>query len=249
VLVLYPAAFILAGAAIPLLKKASSYFRLTLIFLLLWFAAESLAIWPHYLAYFNQLAGGPKNGYRHLVDSSLDWGQDLKGLGRWLKAKELPGQKKTDVYVSYFGIASIDYYAPGVKKLPSYYSQEGESPFELKGGVYCISATMLPLVYLPELLNPDEPTSLNIDETLYGQVDTEMKGFFKSMKNQKSFSEFMAIKGNQYWINRYRLYQILRFAKLAKYLETRKTDDNIGYSILIFELSDADVADALNAKL
>jgi hypothetical protein len=249
VLVLYPAAFILAGAAIPLLKKASSYFRLTLIFLLLWFAAESLAIWPHYLAYFNQLAGGPKHGYRHLVDSSLDWGQDLKGLGRWLKAKELLNQRKTDVYVSYFGIASIDYYAPGVKKLPSYYSQEGESPFELKGGVFCISATMLPLVYLPELLNPDEPASLNIDETLYGQLDTEMKGFFKSMKNQKSFSEFMAIKGNQYWVNRYRLYQILRFAKLAKYLETRKPDDNIGYSILIFELSDAEVANALNAKL
>ena len=30
------------------------------------------------------LAGGPANGYRLLVDSSLDWGQDLKGLKRWI---------------------------------------------------------------------------------------------------------------------------------------------------------------------
>ena len=77
----------------------------------------------------------------------------------------------------------------------------------------------------------------------------EMKVFFKSMENQKKFSEFMAAKVNQYWVNRYRLYQLLRFAKLAKYLATRKPDDNIGYSILIFKLTDAEVANALNAKL
>lgn len=249
VLLLYPAAYILAGGGLALLKRASAYLRFTAGFLLLWFIAESFSIWPHYLAYFNQLTGGPKSAYRHMVDSSLDWGQDLKGLGKWLKSNGLPDQRKTDVYVSYFGIASIDYYAPGVKKLPCYYMQEGEVPFELKGGIYCISATMLPLLYLPELLNPNDPESLNLDESLYFQLSMEMKDFFKSMENQKRFSEFMSVKGNQYWVNRYRLYQLLRFAKLAKYLETRKPDDSIGYSILIFKLTDAEVANAQNAKL
>ena len=249
VLLLYPAAYILAGGGLSLLKKASGYLKFAAGFFLLWLIVESLSIWPHYLAYFNQIVGGPKSAYRHMVDSSLDWGQDLKGLGKWLKNNGLLNQRKTEVYVSYFGIASIDHYAPGVKKLPSYYGQEGEVPFELKGGVYCISATMLPLLYLPELLNPNDPESLNIDENLYRQLGAEMKDFFKSMENQQKFSEFMSAKGNQYWVNRYRLYQLLRFAKLAKYLETRKPDDNIGYSILIFKLTDAEVANALKAKL
>jgi len=33
---------------------------------------------PHYLAYFNELAGGPANGFKELADSNLDWGQDLR---------------------------------------------------------------------------------------------------------------------------------------------------------------------------
>ena len=45
---------------------------------------ESVAIRPNYLAYFNQLAGGPSQGYKHLADSSLDWGQDLPALKQWL---------------------------------------------------------------------------------------------------------------------------------------------------------------------
>lgn len=36
----------------------------------------SVAIYPHYLAYFNSFAGGPINGWRYLADSNLDWGQD-----------------------------------------------------------------------------------------------------------------------------------------------------------------------------
>ncbi|HUE17557.1 MAG TPA: hypothetical protein VMR25_25615, partial [Planctomycetaceae bacterium] len=35
---------------------------------------------PHHLAYFNELAGGPLGGREHLLDSNLDWGQDLGGL-------------------------------------------------------------------------------------------------------------------------------------------------------------------------
>ena len=47
---------------------------------------ECVLAWPNYLAYFNQLAGGQPNGYKHVVDSSLDWGQDLPALKHWLDA-------------------------------------------------------------------------------------------------------------------------------------------------------------------
>src|SRR5262249_51727095 len=62
------------------LRDRRSRAAVAVVLLLVWHAGESLAIAPHYLAYFNELAGGPSQGYRHLVDSSLDWGQDLPGL-------------------------------------------------------------------------------------------------------------------------------------------------------------------------
>ncbi len=39
---------------------------------------------PEYLAYFNELAGGVEGGREHLLDSNLDWGQDLHELKRFL---------------------------------------------------------------------------------------------------------------------------------------------------------------------
>ncbi len=47
---------------------------------------SSLFTYPHCLSYFNELAGGPRQGYRHLLGSNLDWGQDLLYLKRWCDA-------------------------------------------------------------------------------------------------------------------------------------------------------------------
>jgi len=55
--------------------------------LLIWYVISTIRIFPHYLAYFNELAGGPANGYRSLVDSNLDWGQTWKELKAYLDAR------------------------------------------------------------------------------------------------------------------------------------------------------------------
>lgn len=52
--------------------------------LLVWGAVSSLSVHSHYLAYFNEVAGGPDNGHDHLLDSNIDWGQDLIYLKAWL---------------------------------------------------------------------------------------------------------------------------------------------------------------------
>ena len=57
---------------------------LVVLTLLGWSAASSLRIHPHYLSYFNELAGGPERGHDHLLNSNIDWGQDLLFLERWL---------------------------------------------------------------------------------------------------------------------------------------------------------------------
>ena len=58
-----------------------------------WFAGSSLLAHPDYLPYFNELAGDhPEN---IVVDSDLDWGQDIKRL-----AKRLHEVGATQVYLS-----------------------------------------------------------------------------------------------------------------------------------------------------
>ena len=54
-------------------------------------AAATAAVTPHYLAYFNTVSGGPAHGSEHLIDSNLDWGQDLVGLKRWPSSAAPPG--------------------------------------------------------------------------------------------------------------------------------------------------------------
>jgi hypothetical protein len=49
-------------------------------------AAEALRIYPHQLAYFNELAGGPAGGHTHLLGSNLDWGQDLLFIKDWYRS-------------------------------------------------------------------------------------------------------------------------------------------------------------------
>jgi hypothetical protein len=47
---------------------------------LAWLCTSSASLYPHGLSYFNESIGGPLNGYKHLLGSSLDWGQDLRYL-------------------------------------------------------------------------------------------------------------------------------------------------------------------------
>ncbi len=53
---------------------------------LCWAAISAAAVYPHSMSYFNELAGGPTNGHRYVVDANIDWGQDLFYLKRWLDA-------------------------------------------------------------------------------------------------------------------------------------------------------------------
>ena len=55
-----------------------------------YYVIGTVRIFPHYLTYFNEIAGGPDGGYRYLADSSVDWGQGLKILERYLDEQDIP---------------------------------------------------------------------------------------------------------------------------------------------------------------
>jgi len=57
----------------------------------LWSLSSSLWHYPHSLAYFNELAGGPRNGAEQLLNSNIDWGQDLLHLESWIRRQSGDG--------------------------------------------------------------------------------------------------------------------------------------------------------------
>jgi 4-amino-4-deoxy-L-arabinose transferase-like glycosyltransferase len=88
---------IVAGIGVETLLRAP-HARVLLAGLLLWQLASVLLSAPHHLAYFNELAGPTDHHRRLLLDSNLDWGQDLGRLKAYLTAH---GTNR--VALAYFG--------------------------------------------------------------------------------------------------------------------------------------------------
>ncbi|AGA29825.1 ArnT family glycosyltransferase [Singulisphaera acidiphila] len=118
--------------------------------------AATLLIAPHYLAYFNWVSGGASNGSAHLIDSNIDWGQDLVGLRRWLQT-HAPDEP---VGLAYFGQINPNIFLfrseggfpwflppprPGTidnRELSPRY-RKGLEGLQFKPGLYAVSATLL----------------------------------------------------------------------------------------------------------
>ena len=73
--------------------------------LLAWYAIPIILLYPYFLTYFNMAAGGPSAGSRYVVDSNLDWGQDLKRLKKWVDENNIEKIK-----IDYFGGGNVEYY-------------------------------------------------------------------------------------------------------------------------------------------
>lgn len=84
-----------------------------LAILLGWYLISSLMIAPHFISYFNLFSGGTKNGYRLVVDSNYDWGQDLKRLAQYVEQVNHDDYHDNDIdriAVDYFGGGNPKYY-------------------------------------------------------------------------------------------------------------------------------------------
>jgi len=102
-----PFTFLLVSGLLNLWLRNPPYGIKYLIFgvLILWQLISVIKIYPHFLAYFNEIAGGPDKAYIYTVDSNLDWGQDLKRLKEWVEENKIE-----KIYVDYFGGSDSKYY-------------------------------------------------------------------------------------------------------------------------------------------
>lgn len=99
VLPAYPLLLVACGGVVGAAFERGSRVSIAAVAaLVVWLAAANASVAPRYLAYFNEFAGGADGGHRWLVDSNLDWGQDLARLRR-----EMDARGWTHVNLAYFG--------------------------------------------------------------------------------------------------------------------------------------------------
>jgi len=175
VLPLYP--FLLMAAAYPIAELIRQRRRMPQVFLgglcLFQFAETALA-YPDYLAFFNPLSGGPRQGYKYLADSNLDWGQDLKTLKHWLDANHLD-----HIQLSYFGMADPAYYGIHVTYLPG-------SPFFGK----------------PHALRPTVPgfIAVSVHNLVGANPGLPRPDFYEPLRNLKPVAE-LGHSIHVYWVD------------------------------------------------
>ena len=238
----YPLMFIFAGAAGRWLRRRSLVAAGAVLVCAAAFAWESWAIRPHYLSYFNQLAGGPQGGYRHLVDSSLDWGQDLPGLAAF--ATGLDGSEP--LYAAYFGAARPAYYGMEARWLYSFFplADPTRPPVPLEAGIYCVSVTLLQSMHM-ELRGPWNDGYEEALREHRALVDR----FVRLSPTAEGRERLLAERSRMEWIDAFRTYDRLRTGRLFQFLLAREPEARIGYSIHVYRLSADDVVQASGGPL
>jgi 4-amino-4-deoxy-L-arabinose transferase-like glycosyltransferase len=287
ILPIYPPLFVLCGAAAGFAESFHGSRRqkflppfatwpATLIIVL---AIEGSCWFPHYLAYFNGLVR-PSQAYRHLVDSSLDWGQDLPALRRYID-KQRPTAPH---FVALFGHDSRpDHYGIAARRIyngisppllilsstapqnegrfvgeflrthPEYDSRatatmedgvstvilKTASELTLKGGTYFIGASCIQPTY-PRAVGPwssaHEATYQRLKKLITPLLSDDLTVRFGALQQHKP-ANLLTI---------FEVFSEYRFARLTAHLRKREPDANINYSILVYQLKDAEVVQALD---
>jgi hypothetical protein len=256
--------------------------RITLTALTVVLGPETAWRFPNYLAYFNGLVR-PSRAYRHLIDSSLDWGQELPATARYLRA-----HANEPAYLAYFGVGRPAYYGinahylggfPSVdwKLFPPFMALFGKSSdqiisllrehpefdpeliFRVDGGsasgvalthrasahrlgagLYVISASMLQPIYCGKV----EGFWNAAHEDYYQQLKAVVQPFLSDDRDAKIRA--MPMRPIPEWISIFEDYYDFRLARLATYLRQREPDDTINFSVLVYRLTEADIARALD---
>lgn len=135
----------------PCVVRAAGRAQWAAYVLLFLAVSVSLRQHPHYLAYFNELAGGSAEGWRVAVDSNLDWGQDVQALA---EAQRLQGWPR--LYANWLGSAPPEAYGLEAALLPGWPWRPETPRFDAfypdrpGPGAYALSATQLQGPYLDD---------------------------------------------------------------------------------------------------
>ena len=161
ILPIVPFLILIAAYAVKIITKAQrdeetktrkgNPLWLVIVALLGWQIISTLWIFPNQESYFNVLAGGPTGGDQFLVDSNIDWGQDLISLREIMDEQGIE-----EIYLSYFGTALPEAYGIRYRPIPGFLRHttgieiDAYNPYTPPPGWYAISITSLHLGLLEQ---------------------------------------------------------------------------------------------------
>ena len=171
---------------------------------------------PHFIGYFNSLGGGWRQAHHFVVDSNLDWGQDLLRLERQL-GKE---PADTPVWLAQAGGVPLP---PGLAgRVGELFGSPGYLPRggAVGAGVYVVSATELVGVYRPlaRLETWRDPDWI-------ARYEAEHLG----ARQRRGRSEVPDT------------FEAMRRLRLVSRLTLREPDERVGRSLFLYRLSAADI--------
>ncbi len=155
ILPLYVFLSVLIGGAASAFIRSDRRWAYAIALLLLFHATSSLRVFPSYIAYANELWGGPANTYKYLTDSNTDWAQQLKATKQYLDQR---GVK--ECWIAYFAQGLVDpaYYGIPCKPLPTVLTPWLQTPVEvpatIDGPVLISAGTLSGFEMGPGPLNP-----------------------------------------------------------------------------------------------
>lgn len=155
ILPLYAFLAVLGGGAAWAFARRSRAWGLVVAALLVLQAASSIRSFPAYIAYSNELAGGPSKTYRYLTDSNSDWGQQLRSLKTYLDARGV-----SECWFAYFaqGVADTSHYGIPCKPLPTadslWIGERIQAPPAIDGPVVISAGVLSGFEFGPGPLNP-----------------------------------------------------------------------------------------------
>lgn len=230
--------FVLTGAAALAWHRASRARRWAIRGLLACLVLDSLAIRPDYLAYFGPQVGGPSEGHRHLLDSSLDWGMNLPDLKRWLDTHHTEGEQ---LYLSYFGTDHPDHYGIRSRRLPGYFDWRPRAPYALEPGLYVISASLFHGLH-SQAFGPWNKEF----ERAYQSTLANMQAVERSRLDPVQDMLVRQRATPAEWQREFEFFDQFRFARLCAWLRHRgPPPEQIAYSFFAWRLTYADLNAAL----
>jgi 4-amino-4-deoxy-L-arabinose transferase-like glycosyltransferase len=155
ILVVYVFLYVLIGGATWALVQKNRKWTYAVGVLLLVHVVSSVLAFPNYIAYGNELWGGPSQTHKYLTDSNADWAQQLKSVKQYLD-----GRGVKECWFVYFaaGVAEPSYYGIPCKPLPTintlWLNEPIEVPTSIDGPVLISASNLSGLEFGPGPLDP-----------------------------------------------------------------------------------------------
>lgn len=175
---------------------------------------------------------------RLVYRSGYDWGQGLPALQHWIETRKANGDS-APIFLSYFGSDSPRARGLPVTRVADWRDDSGPRnyPAPLRGGWFAISATNFQRVYLG-VAGPWSP--------LYEQ---RYQDIGRTLPPDAESAARLTEAQRAEWMRNAMLFEILQFGRVCHFLRDRRPDEIVGESILIFPLTDDEVARALASPL